>query len=67
MSELKPVAPSLTPERFRQLSDVPPELEWLANIANPKTRRAYKVDVAEFMTFSDLTETKSLRSSPGRM
>lgn len=62
MSELIPVAPSLAPEQFRQLSDAPPELEWLANIANPKTRRAYKVDVAEFKTLFGLTETKSLRS-----
>ena len=35
----------LTPEQFGQLADVPPELEWLANITNPKTRRAYKNDV----------------------
>jgi hypothetical protein len=32
---------SLTVEQFRQLEDVPPELEWLANITNLKTRRAY--------------------------
>jgi integrase/recombinase XerD len=62
MSELIPVAPSLTPEQFRQLSDVLPELEWLANITNAKTRRAYKVDVAEFMRFSGFIETKSLRA-----
>jgi hypothetical protein len=24
------------------------ELEWLANLTNPKTRRAYKIDVEEF-------------------
>jgi hypothetical protein len=38
--------PSLTPAQFAALSDVPPELEWLANITNAKTRRAYKIDVA---------------------
>jgi integrase/recombinase XerD len=43
---------SLTPAEFNALSDIPPELEWLANITNPKTRRAYKVDVAEFLAFS---------------
>jgi len=53
---------TLTPEQYRDLADVPPELEWLANITNAKTRRAYKVDVAEFMAFSGLTETKSLRA-----
>jgi integrase/recombinase XerD len=39
-----------------------PIKKWLANITNAKTRRAYKVDVAEFMAFSALTETKSLRA-----
>ena len=53
---------TLTPEQYRDLADVPPEMEWLANITNAKTRRAYKVDVAEFMTFSGLTETKALRA-----
>jgi integrase/recombinase XerD len=53
---------TLTPDQYRDLADVPPELEWLANITNAKTRRAYRVDVAEFMAFSGLTETKSLRA-----
>ena len=43
---------TLTPAQFAQLADVPPELEWLANITNPKTRRAYKVDVEEFSRFA---------------
>jgi hypothetical protein len=33
--------------QFEQLSDVPPEDEWLANITNLKTRRADKEDVRE--------------------
>ena len=53
---------ALTPEQYRDLADVPPELEWLANITNTKTRRAYKVDVAEFLAFSGLKEIKSLRA-----
>jgi integrase/recombinase XerD len=55
-------ARTLTAEQFAGLSDIPPELEWLANITNAKTRRAYKVDVGEFMAFSGLTEAKSLRA-----
>ena len=51
---------ALTPAEFSALSDIPPELEWLANITNPKTRRAYKVDVTEFLAFSGLREIKSL-------
>lgn len=45
---------ALTPAQFGQLADVPPEVEWLANITNPKTRRAYKNDVYEFFTFVGL-------------
>jgi len=35
----------LTQRQFAQLGAVPPEEEWLANITNAKTRRAYKNDV----------------------
>ena len=41
---------SLTPAQFEQLADVPPEEEWLANITNLKTRRAYKEDVGHTNT-----------------
>jgi hypothetical protein len=42
-NELVPLAGlSLTPAQFSELADVPPELEWLANITNAKTRRAYE-------------------------
>ena len=46
--------PGLTPAQFGELSDVPPEIEWLANITNVKTRRAYKEDVSEFFAFAGL-------------
>jgi len=52
----------LNPAQFAQLSDIPPELEWLANITNAKTRRAYKVDVAEFITFTNLKDHSALRT-----
>jgi site-specific recombinase XerD len=53
---------SLTPTEFNALSDVPPEIEWLANIANAKTRRFYKTDVAEFVTFAGLKDSAALRT-----
>jgi len=31
---------ALTPAQFGDLAEVPPELEWLANLTNPKTRRS---------------------------
>jgi hypothetical protein len=35
---------------------VSPELEWLINITDEKSRRAYKVDIAEFITFTNLKD-----------
>jgi len=52
---------ALTPAQFGDLADVPPELEWLANITNPKTRRAYKNDVGEFSAFTGLRQPAELR------
>src|SRR5207244_12765432 len=52
---------SLTPAQFEQLADVPPEEEWLANITNLKTRRAYKEDVREFIAITSLQDYMRLR------
>ncbi len=52
----------LTPAQFQKLADVPPEIEWLANITNEKTRRAYKIDVSEFSRFLQLKKPEDLRT-----
>jgi integrase/recombinase XerD len=44
----------LTPAQYGDLAEVPPELEWLANITNSKTRAAYRIDVGEFSSFAGL-------------
>ena len=63
MSDLVPISKEkLTPAQFSELADVPPELEWLANITNPKTRRAYKIDVTEFEVFTGLRAPSELRT-----
>jgi integrase/recombinase XerD len=63
MADLIPVNNrNLTPAQFGQLADVPAELEWLANITNPKTRRAYKADVLEFSEFVGLRKPTELRT-----
>ena len=63
MNDLVPIGKEfLTPAEFQQLADVPAELEWLANITNLKTRRAYKIDVEEFSRFTGLTKPVELRS-----
>ena len=53
---------ALTAEQYKRLEDIPPEVEWLANITNEKTRRFYKADVAEFILFTGLRERASLRT-----
>lgn len=53
---------ALTAAQFAALADVPPELEWLANIPNPKTRRAYQSDVSEFSRFAGLQAPAELRT-----
>lgn len=63
MKELVPVEKrSLTTAQVAHLADVPPELEWLANITNDKTRRAYKIDVGEFATFLGLKRPEEFRT-----
>jgi integrase/recombinase XerD len=62
-SDLVPVKnQTLTPSQFGALAEVPPELEWLANITNPKTRRAYRNDVGEFSAFTGLRNPVELRT-----
>jgi integrase/recombinase XerD len=63
VNDLVPIGKEkLTPAQFSGLADVPPEIEWLANITNPKTRRIYKNDVAEFLAFTGLTDSAALRT-----
>lgn len=51
----------LTASEFQSLSDVPPEVEWFANIENKNTRRAYKNDVHDFMKFAGIRQAEEFR------
>ncbi|MBK1724149.1 tyrosine-type recombinase/integrase [Thiocystis violacea] len=51
----------LTAAEFQGLAEVPPELEWFANIDNPKTRRAYQQDVKDFSTFVGIQRPEEFR------
>ena len=53
---------TLTPDQYCDLSDSLPELEWLANITTPKTRRFYKPDVSEFLSLPGLKNSSALRT-----
>jgi integrase/recombinase XerD len=51
----------LTAAEFQSLADVPPEVEWFANIQNANTRRAYRNDVNEFMAFAGIRRPEEFR------
>ncbi len=51
----------LTAWEFQALADVPPEVEWFANIENPNTRRAYQNDVRQFMAFAGIRQPEEFR------
>ena len=41
---------------------MPAEVEWFANLDNPRTRRAYRIDLHEFMTFVGITVPEEFRT-----
>lgn len=51
----------LTDECFYGLAAVPAEAEWFANIRNKNTKRAYKNDVNDFMTFLGIARAEEFR------
>jgi Phage integrase, N-terminal SAM-like domain len=51
----------LTRKEFQALADVPPELEWFANIDNARTRRAYQIDLKDFMHFVGILNPSDFR------
>ncbi|NWC90501.1 tyrosine-type recombinase/integrase [Pseudomonas reactans] len=52
----------LSAVEFQQLASVPSAAEWFANIDNPRTRRAYKIDLADFCGFVGLTGAEEFRA-----
>jgi integrase/recombinase XerD len=51
----------LTAEDFLRLSDVPPEVEWFANLTNKATRRAYENAIKDFMAFTGIQRPDEFR------
>lgn len=51
----------LTAAEFQHLAAVPAAVEWFANIDNPRTRRAYQGDLADFCRFVGLAEADEFR------
>src|ERR1700730_5544453 len=51
----------LTAAEFHRLAEVPPELEWFANITNRGTRRIYKNSITDFMRFTGILRPEEFR------
>lgn len=64
MRRLPTVVPSqqLSRDQFQRLDAVPDLFEWLANIGNRNTRRAYQHDMADFMRFAGLQQPDEIAS-----
>lgn len=46
---------------FQQLSEIPVELEWYANLDNDNTRRTYKNALQDFMQFTGIQQPEEFR------
>jgi len=60
-----PTSPSdrlLTAAAFQGLADVPPEMEWFANLGNKATRRAYETALKDFMRFTGIIKPEEFRT-----
>src|SRR5664279_5686889 len=61
-TQIAPADRLLTAAEFRKLADVPPEVEWFANLSNPNTRRAYENAVKDFMRFAGIRRPEEFRT-----
>ena len=52
----------LTADQFQHLADVPPEVEWFANLGNVATRRAYENALHDFMRFTGIVRSDEFRT-----
>jgi integrase/recombinase XerD len=51
----------LSAAEFQRLANVPPEIEWFANIRNASTRRAYENAVKDFVLFTGIRRPEEFR------
>ena len=48
--------------QFQHSAEVPPELEWFANLTNANMRRAYQQEIEDFMAFAGLRHPEQFRT-----
>jgi site-specific recombinase XerD len=53
---------ALTAPEFHQLAQVPPEIEWFANLGTAATRRAYETALKDFMGFAGIERPEEFRT-----
>jgi site-specific recombinase XerD len=56
-----PTGRILTAAAFQGMTDVPPEMEWFANLGNKATRRAYETALKDFMRFTGIERPEEFR------
>jgi integrase/recombinase XerD len=61
-SEIAPTTRLLTAAEFHGLADVPPEVEWFANLSNAHTRRVYEKAIRDFMGFTGILRPEEFRT-----
>jgi integrase/recombinase XerD len=61
-AEIAPGGRLLTAAEFHRLADVPPEVEWFADLTNPNTRRAYENAVRDFVRFTGIARPEEFRT-----
>jgi integrase/recombinase XerD len=52
----------LTAAEFHKLAEVPPEIEWFANLGNASTERAYKNAIQDFIRFTGINRPEEFRT-----
>ena len=52
----------LTAPEYQRLTDVPPEVEWFANLGNHQTRRSYQNALRDFMQFTGIQAPAEFRT-----
>jgi site-specific recombinase XerD len=58
---MPPESRLLTAAAFQGLADVPPEMEWFANLGNAATRRAYRTALQDFLRFTGINRPEEFR------
>jgi integrase/recombinase XerD len=61
-AQITPAERLLTAAEFHRMADVPPEIEWFANIRNRSTRRVYENAIRDFMRFTGIARPEEFRT-----